>query len=101
MRLINFVAVGLMPIVVNAAQTNTQASSDRQAYCVNRSADFYPYSGKPCSSGFQLGPGNCRRTDGRIIAVSKKQCIEISGTIEIPFEGGRPKNRSQAPKSIK
>ena len=30
----------LMPMLANAAQTDAQAPSDPQAYCVNRSADF-------------------------------------------------------------
>jgi hypothetical protein len=36
---------------------------------VNRDADFYPYTGEPCKSGYQLGSGNCRKTDGRMVAV--------------------------------
>jgi hypothetical protein len=34
----------VMPILANAAQTDTRAPSDPQAYCVNRSTDFYPYN---------------------------------------------------------
>ena len=86
----------LMPILANAAQTDAQAPSDPQAYCVNRSADFYPYMGEPCKSGYQLGSGNCRKTDGRMVAVPKEQCVAMSGVIELPVEGGR---RPQAPKS--
>src|SRR5260370_38028087 len=63
--------------------------------CVNRSADFYPYTGEPCKSGYQLGSGNCRKTDGRMVAVSKAQCAALAGTVELPFEGGR---RPQTPK---
>jgi hypothetical protein len=64
-----------MPTLANAAQTDPQAPSDPQAYCVNPSADFYPYMGEPCKSGYQLGSGNCRQTDGRIVAVPKEQCV--------------------------
>lgn len=28
--------------------------SDPQAYCVNRSADFYPYPGEPCKSAYVM-----------------------------------------------
>ncbi len=28
-----------------------------------------PYTGEPCKSGYQLGSGNCRKTDGRLVAV--------------------------------
>src|SRR5580692_7633022 len=47
MRLIACVTTCLVPILA-AAQMAPQTSSDRQAYCVNRSADFYPYTGEPC-----------------------------------------------------
>jgi hypothetical protein len=81
-----------------SAQTSGQPPSEPQAYCVNRSAEFYPYTGEPCKSGYQLGPGNCRKTDGRMVAVRKEQCVAMSGTVELPVEGGRP---PQAPKSTK
>ena len=64
MRLIACLTMCLTAIMANAAQTDAQAPSDPQAYCVNRSADFYPYRGEPCKSGYQLGSGNCRKTDG-------------------------------------
>ena len=79
-----------------------QAPSDPQAYCVNRSADFYPYRGEPCKSGYQLGSGNCRKADGRMIAVPSEQCAAMTGTVELPFEGGRrPFDGTQAPKPMK
>jgi len=83
-------AVLLMPISQSGAQTDPQAPSDPQAYCVNRSADFYPYTGEPCKSGYQLGPGNCRKADGRMVAVAKEQCVAMGGLVALPFEGGRP-----------
>ena len=85
MRLVACLTMCLMPIL-NAAQA--QAPSDPQAYCVNRGADFYPYTGEPCKSGYQLGSGNCRKTDGRMVAVPREQCIAMAGTVELPFEGG-------------
>jgi hypothetical protein len=88
----------LMPILANAAQTDAQAPSDPQAYCVNRSADFYRYAGEPCKSGYQLGSGNGRKTDGRMVAVPREQCLAMAGRVELPFEGGR---RHQAPKPMK
>jgi hypothetical protein len=98
MRLAACLTMCLMPILGNAAQTGAQAPSDPQAYCVNRSADFYLYTGEPCKSGYQLGSGNCRKTDGRMVAVSREQCVAMAGTVELPFEGGR---RPQAPKPMK
>jgi hypothetical protein len=98
MRLVACLTMCLMPILADAAQTDAQAPSDPQAYCVNRSADFYPYRGEPCKSGYQLGSGNCRKTDGRMVAVPKEQCAAMAGTVELPYEGGR---RPQAPKPMK
>jgi hypothetical protein len=88
----------LAPVLANAAQMEGQAPSDPQAYCVNRSADFYPYTGEPCKSGYQLGSGNCRKTDGRLVAVPREQCDATAGTVELPFESGRA---PQPPKSTK
>ena len=83
MRLVACLTLCLMPIMANAAQTDAQASSDPQAYCVNRNADFYPYTGEPCKSGYQLGLGNCRK-NGRIVAVPREECLSQGGTVELP-----------------
>ena len=42
MRLVACLAMCLILILANAAQTDAQAPSDPQAYCVDRNADFYP-----------------------------------------------------------
>jgi hypothetical protein len=47
MRLVACLTMCLIPILANAAQTDAQAPSDPQAYCVNGSADFYLYTGEP------------------------------------------------------
>jgi hypothetical protein len=83
MRLIACVTACLVPIFANAAQMIPQPS-DSQAYCVDDSADFYPYTGEPCKSGYQLGSGNCRKTDGRIVALPKQECLAQAGTIALP-----------------
>jgi len=102
MRLVACLTMCLMPILANAAQTGAQAPSDPQGYCVNRSADFYLYTGEPCKRGYQLGSGNCRKTDGRMAAVPREQCVSMAGTVELPFEGGiRRFDGPQAPKSAK
>jgi hypothetical protein len=101
-RLVECLTMCLMPILASATQADAQAPSDPQAYCVNRSADFYSYSGEPCKSGYQLGSGNCRKADGRMVAVSKEQCVAMGGLVALPFEGGRgPFDGAQPPKSIK
>ena len=74
MRLVACLTMCLTAILANAAQSNAQAPSDPQAYCVNRNADFYPYTGEPCKSGYQLGSGNCRKADGNWAAVPREQC---------------------------
>ena len=96
MRLVARLTMCLTAILGNAGPTDAQAPSDPQAYCVNRSSDFYPFTGEPCKSGYQLGSGNCRKTDGRMVAVPREHCVAMAGTIELPSEGGRP---PQAPKS--
>ena len=88
MRLIACVTMCLVPILADAAQMAPQTSSDPQAYCVNLGADFYPYTGEHCKSGYQLGLGNCRKIDGRIVAVPREECLAQAGTIELPFEWG-------------
>src|SRR5262249_43868342 len=86
MRLVVCLTTCLMSTWASAAQTDAQAPSDPQAYCVSRSVDFYPYTGEPCKSGYQLGSGNCRKTDGRMVAVPREQCLAMAGTVELPVE---------------
>ena len=51
MRLIACVTTCLVPILADAAQFAPQTSTDySQAYCVNRSADFYPYTVNPAKA---------------------------------------------------
>jgi hypothetical protein len=96
MRVVACLAMCLMPILVSAAQTGGQGPSDPQAYCVDRSAAFYP----PCKSGYQLGLGNCRKTDGRMVAVPREQCVAMAGTVELPVENGIEPQKP-APRSTK
>jgi hypothetical protein len=88
MRLVAYLAICLFPIMASAAQTGDQGSSNPEAYCVDGSAAFYPYAGEPCKKGYQLGLGNCRKTDGRMVAVPREQCVAMAGTVELPFERG-------------
>ena len=85
MRLVACLAMCLILILASAAQSGAQAPSDPKGYCVNLSADFYPYTGEPCKSGYQLGSGNCRRTDGRVVAVPREECLAQAGTVEVHF----------------
>jgi hypothetical protein len=90
MRLVACLVMCLMPTFVSATQTGGQGPPDPQAYCVDGGAAFYPYTGEPCKSGYQLGLGNCRKTDGRMVAVPSEQCVAMAGTVELPFERGIP-----------
>ena len=76
MRLVACLTMCLMLILANAAQTGAQAPSGPQAYCVDGSADFYPYTGEPCKSGYQLGSGNCRKSDGHMVAVPRDSALQ-------------------------
>jgi hypothetical protein len=96
MRLVAGLTLCSIAILADATQSAAQAPSEPQAYCVDRNAEFYLYTGEPCKSGYQLGPGNCRKPDGHMVAVPKEQCLAMSGVIELPVEGGR---RRQAPNS--
>jgi hypothetical protein len=76
MRLGACLTMTLMPILANAAPMDPQAPSGPQAYCVNRSADFYPYRGEPCKSGYQLGSGNCRKMTGAWLPCLKSSALQ-------------------------
>jgi hypothetical protein len=97
MRLAACLTMCLVAILANVARADDQAPSEPQAYCVNRNAEFYPYRGEPCKTGYQLGSGNCRKADGHMVAVPREECLAMTGTVELPFEGGRP----PTPKSTK
>jgi hypothetical protein len=91
MRLVACVTVCLTTILTNTGQTEAQnAPSEPQAYCVNQNAEFYLYTGEPCKNGYQLGAGNCRTAEGRMVAMPREQCVAMKGLVEVPFEGGRP-----------
>jgi hypothetical protein len=61
MRLVACLAICLMPIMASAAQTGDKGPSNPEAYCVDGSAAFYPYTGEPCKGGYQLGLGTSSR----------------------------------------
>lgn len=89
-QLLAFVALG--SCIGIAAQASDpvppHVAADPPAFCVNRAADFYPYTGQPCKPGYQLGAGNCKTAGGDTVAVTKKECLAMAGTVELPFEGG-------------
>ena len=51
MRLVACVTVCVIPVVANAAQTESWPSFDPPAYCVNRGADFYRYAPRKTPGG--------------------------------------------------
>src|SRR4029453_7953500 len=91
MRLAACLTMCLMLILVNVAQTDAQAPSDPQAYCVNHDADFYPYTGEPCKSGYQLGSGNCRKLTGTWLPCQESSALPAQSKYRLKAEDVRPK----------
>lgn len=66
------------------------ADVDKQSYCVNGAAEFYPYvDGQVCRKGYQIAGGNCRLKDARVIAVSKAECTRLEGDVVLPLPAAR------------
>ena len=61
----------LIPILANAAQTDAHAPSYPQPYCVNRSAEFYLYTGEPCKNG---------RCNGRYSRITVLKAEDVRST---------------------
>jgi hypothetical protein len=76
MRLAACLTICLMPMLANAAQKDAQAPSDPQAYCVNRNADFYPYTGEPCKSGYQLGSAIVEKLTGAWLPCQESSALQ-------------------------
>jgi len=78
-----------LPYAVFDADFGERRSNGRSSLlsvCVNPHADFYPYRASLAKAGHQLGLGNCRKTDERMVAAPIEQCVVIAGTSELPFE---------------
>jgi hypothetical protein len=67
-----------------AQESRPAPEASARSYCINAEADFYEYAGGTCRSGYQLGPGNCRLSDGSFRAVSREACRELGGMIALP-----------------
>jgi hypothetical protein len=63
---------------------STAQASNPQAYCINANAEFYPYAGDPCSTGYQLGTHNCRLPSGELHLVSRVDCQNMGGLVALP-----------------
>lgn len=59
-------------------------TSSAQAFCINANAEFYLHSGDPCRAGFRLGTHTCRAPDGMPRMLSRGECQNIRGTLELP-----------------
>jgi hypothetical protein len=67
---------------------NGEPASDRSAYCINASAEFYRYTGDPCQTGYQLGTHNCRLPNGDFVLVSRNDCETRGGLLASPAPAG-------------
>ena len=76
--------------VVLAIPAVQAAETEKPAFCVNQSGEFYPYrDGENCKPGYQLAQGNCRLKDGRLIAIDRGQCAQMSGDLALPTPSAR------------
>ena len=83
---LSLMALALMATAAGAADT----AQDKQSYCINDKADFYPYEdGQTCRKGYQIAGGNCRLKDGRMIAVAKAECARMAGDVALPAPAAR------------
>jgi hypothetical protein len=76
MRLVACLVMCLMPILVSAAQTGGQGPSDPQAYCVDGSAAFYPYTGEPCKGGYQLDSAIAEKLTGAWLPCQESSALQ-------------------------
>lgn len=66
------------------------AEPDKQSYCVNGQAEFYPYvDGQVCRKGFQIAGGNCRLKNASVVAVAKAECMRQGGDVVLPLPAAR------------
>ena len=89
MRLSIILALGGL-VLSAAAASAADTAQDKQSFCVNDKADFYPYEdGQICRKGYQVAGGNCRLKDGRLIAVTKAECTRMTGDLALPAPSAR------------
>jgi hypothetical protein len=103
MRLFACLTMCLIPIFAQGTQTDDQAPSEPQAYCVNRSADFYPYRGEPCKTsisrmirGGNRQPSYLRKTKregSHSILRSCQTCCANPNRSDASTAGGQPPDR--------
>ncbi|MHB1207331.1 MAG: hypothetical protein ACYCZX_17315 [Rhodospirillaceae bacterium] len=87
MRLFLISALG---ILILSAAGAADAASDKQSYCINQNAEFYPYEdGQACRKGYQVAGGNCHLKDGRMVAVTKADCARLEGDVALPAPAAR------------
>ncbi len=73
---------GTLMIQGNRIVAAPAASS--QAFCINANAEFYLHTGDPCRAGFRLGTQTCRASDGALRMLSRVECQNLRGTLELP-----------------
>ena len=86
MRVIACVTTCLVPILAAAAQMAPQTSSDRQAYCVNRSADFYSYTGEPCKSATNSDRAIAGKQTGALLPCQERSASHRTARSNYPLK---------------
>ena len=75
---------GTLTIQGNRIVSVPAPSTEGQAFCINGNAEFYLYMGAPCGTGFRLGTHTCRAPNGTPRLLTRVECQNIRGTLELP-----------------
>jgi hypothetical protein len=86
MRLIACVTICLVPILIAAAQMAPQTSSDRQAYCVNRSADFYPIRVSPAKAAINSDQAIAGKQTGTLLPCQERSASHRAARSNYPLK---------------
>ena len=86
MRLIACVTTCLVPILADAAQLAPKTSSDSQAYCVNRSADFYPYTVNPAKAAINSDQAIAGKQTGALLPCQERRASHRAARSNYPLK---------------
>jgi hypothetical protein len=85
-------AQGTLTIQGNRIGTVETAAQDANsgAFCINQQAEYYPYTGGVCRTGYQLGTHNCRTPDGELHMMAPADCRRAGGLNAHPAPAAAP-----------
>ncbi len=75
---------GTLTIQGNRIVAVPAPSTEGQAFCINANVEFYLHTGEPCRAGFRLGTHTCRAPNGDQRLLTRAECQNIRGTLELP-----------------